>query len=113
MSKEDHARSSDLARPRHVGAPILRTEDRRLLTGVGQYTADRSADRLLHVAFKRSDRAHAHIVKIDAEKAKANAGVVAVYCAADLSGDCKPIIPYSRMANYYATPILPLATDKV
>jgi carbon-monoxide dehydrogenase large subunit len=111
VAKEDFARSTDLARPRHVGAPILRTEDPRLLTGNGQYTADRSAGRLLHVAFKRSDRAHARIVGIDADKAKAAAGVVAVLSARDL--DCKPVIPTSRMANYYATPILPLATDKV
>src|SRR5690349_14871336 len=107
------ARATDLARPRHVGARILRTEDPRLLTGNGQYTADRSADRVLHVAFKRSDRAHARIVAIDGERANANPGVVAVYCAGDLAGHCKPVIPFSRMANYYATPILALATDKV
>ena len=113
MAKEDFARSTDLARPRHVGARILRTEDLRLLTGNGQYTADRSADRILHVAFKRSDRPHARIVGVDIERAKANSGVVAVYCAGDLASHCKPVIPYSRMANYYATPILPLAASKV
>jgi aerobic carbon-monoxide dehydrogenase large subunit len=113
VAKEDFVRSTDLARPRHVGARILRTEDPRLLTGNGQYTADCSADRILHVAFKRSDRPHARIVGVDIERAKANPGVVAVYCAGDLAGHCKPVIPYSRMANYYATPILPLATNKV
>src|SRR5215467_1951999 len=107
------AHATDLARPRHVGARILRTEDPRLLTGSGQYTADCSADRILHVTFKRSDRPHARIVGVDIERAKANSGVVAVYCAGDLAGHCKPVIPYSRMANYYATPILPLATNKV
>lgn len=113
MGEEDIARPTDFARPRYVGAPILRTEDRRLLTGNGQYTADRNADRMLHVAFKRSDRAHARIVGVDVGRARASAGVVAVFRGEDLAGDCKPVIPTSRMPNYYATPILPLATGKV
>ncbi|MGD9883508.1 MAG: xanthine dehydrogenase family protein molybdopterin-binding subunit [Reyranella sp.] len=113
MSKEDFARPTDVARPRHVGAPILRTEDPRLLTGNGQFTADRNAVRMLHVAFRRSDRPHARIVRVDVERAITGAGVVAVYRAEDLAGECKPVIPYSRMPNYYATPIMPLATGKV
>ena len=39
-------------------------------------------------------------------------GVVAVFTAADLS-DVKPLLATSRMKNYYATPILPLALGKV
>ncbi|HEY3793010.1 MAG TPA: hypothetical protein VGM09_14345, partial [Bradyrhizobium sp.] len=85
--------------------PIRRTEDPRLLTGNGEFTADRKPDRLLHVAFRRSEQPHATIVRIDTTRAKASRGVVAVYCADDLAGDCKPVIPFSRMANYYATPI--------
>jgi carbon-monoxide dehydrogenase large subunit len=92
--------------------PIRRTEDPRLLTGNGEFTADRKPDRLLHVAFRRSEQPHATIVRIDTTRAKASRGVVAVYCADDLAGDCKPVIPFSRMANYYATPILPLASKK-
>lgn len=30
----------DSARPRHVGTPVRRTEDPRLLTGRGEYSAD-------------------------------------------------------------------------
>jgi len=48
MSKDGLVQTSDLLRPRHVGAPIKRTEDPRLLTGNGEYTADRKPDRALH-----------------------------------------------------------------
>ena len=113
MSRDDTVQTSDLLRPRHVGKPMRRTEDPRLLTGNGEYTADRKPDRALHVAFRRSEQPHARIVRIDTAKARAAPGVVAVFCAEDVAGDCKPIIPFSRMANYYATPILPLASNKV
>jgi aerobic carbon-monoxide dehydrogenase large subunit len=113
MSKDDTVQTSDLLRPRHVGMPIRRTEDPRLLTGNGEYTADRKPDRALHVAFRRSEQPHATIVRIDTEQAKVAPGVVAVFTAGDIAGDCASIIPVSRMANYYATPILALAANKV
>jgi aerobic carbon-monoxide dehydrogenase large subunit len=113
MSKDDLVQSSDLLRPRHVGAPIRRTEDPRLLTGNGEYTADRKPDRALHVAFRRSEHPHAEIVRIDVSKARAARGIVAVFTAEDLSDDYRAVIPVSRMPNYYATPILALASKKV
>src|SRR5258708_24667138 len=113
MSRDDTVQTSDLLRPRHVGKPIRRTEDPRLLTGNGEYPGDRKVDGGVHVAFRHSEQPHACIVGIDTAKARAAAGVVAVFCAEDVAGDCKPIIPFSRMTNYYATPILPLASNKV
>jgi aerobic carbon-monoxide dehydrogenase large subunit len=113
MNKDDTVQISDLLRPRHVGMPMRRTEDPRLLTGNGEYTADRRPDRPLHVAFRRSEQAHAAIVGIDVSRAKAAPGVVAVFTAEDVAAEYKPVIPFSRMANYYATPILALATKKV
>lgn len=113
MSKDDTVQTSDLLRPRHVGMPIRRTEDPRLLTGNGEYTADRKPDRALHVAFRRSEQPHAAIVRIDTARAKAAPGVVAVFSAEDVAGDYKPVIPFSRMPNYYATPIVALASKKV
>jgi aerobic carbon-monoxide dehydrogenase large subunit len=113
MNKDDTVQISDLLRPRHVGMPMRRTEDPRLLTGNGEYTADRRPDRPLHVAFRRSEQAHAVIVGINVSRAKAAPGVVAVFTAEDVAAEYKPVIPFSRMANYYATPILALATKKV
>ena len=113
MSKDDVVQTSDLLRPRHVGMPIRRTEDPRLLTGNGEYTADRKPDRALHVAFRRSEQPHADIVRVDATKARAAPGVVAVFTADDVAADYKPVIPFSRMPNYYATEITALASKKV
>src|SRR5215831_14816578 len=113
MSKDSYAQSTDHLRPRHVGAPIRRTEDPRLLTGNGEYSADRKPDRALHVAFRRSEQPHAEIVRIDVSKARAAPGIVAVFTAEDLMHDFRPVIPVSRMPNYYATPILALASKKV
>jgi carbon-monoxide dehydrogenase large subunit len=113
MSKDDVVQTSDLLRPRHVGMPIRRTEDPRLLTGNGEYTADRKPDRALHVAFRRSEQPHATILRIDTTSAQAAPGVVAVFSADDLAEHYRPVIPFSRMPNYYATPIVALATKKV
>jgi carbon-monoxide dehydrogenase large subunit len=113
MSSDRIAHPSDVLRPRNVGAPIKRTEDPRLLTGNGEYTADRKPDRALHLAFLRSGQPHARIERIDTAAALAAPGVVAVFTAEDIAGDFRPVIPFSRMANYYATPIVPLASRKV
>jgi aerobic carbon-monoxide dehydrogenase large subunit len=101
------------ARPKLVGARIKRTEDPRLLTGRGTYTDDRRVDRVLHVAFRRSDQSHARIAAIDCAAASSAPGIVAVLTAEDLSDLVKPVVATSRMPGYYATPILPLALGKV
>ena len=101
------------ARPKIVGARIKRTEDPRLLTGLGAYTDDRHVMRVLHVAFRRSDQAHARIRSIDCAAARAAPGVVAVLTAEDLSAAVQPLVATSRMPNYYPTPLLPLAQHKV
>jgi aerobic carbon-monoxide dehydrogenase large subunit len=85
------------ARPKIVGARIKRTEDPRLLTGSGSYTDDRQVVRSLHVAFRRSDHSHARIRAIDAGRARAAQGVVAVYTADDL--EVQPQRATSRMAG--------------
>lgn len=113
MSSFRRVNSSDALRPRNVGAPIKRTEDPRLLTGNGEYTADRKPDRPLHLAFLRSSQPHARIERIDTTAAREAPGVVAVLTADDVADDFKPVIPFSRMPNYYATPIVPLASKKV
>jgi carbon-monoxide dehydrogenase large subunit len=101
------------ARPKIIGARIKRTEDPRLLTGRGAFTDDRQVPRAAHVAFRRSEQSHARIGTIDCAAARAAPGVVAVFTAADWRDAVKPVVATSRMANYYATPIFPLARDKV
>src|ERR1700691_1283151 len=101
------------ARPKIIGARIKRTEDPRLLTGLGAYTDDRQVVRMLHAAFRRSDQSHARIRSSDCDAARAAPGVVAVFTAEDLADQVKPLYATSRMKNYHATPILPLARGKV
>src|SRR5215813_5177436 len=101
------------ARPKIIGARVTRTEDPRLLTGLGSYTDDRQVAGALHVAFRRSDQSHARILGIECQAARAAPGVLAVLTAEDLTESVKPLVATSRMANYYATPILPLARGKV
>ena len=84
-----------------------------MLKGLGEYVDDRQPRRVLHVAFRRSDHSHARIRAIDCSTALAAPGVLAVLTAEDLEGLVKPLLATSRMAGYYATPILPLARDKV
>ena len=67
-----------------IGAPVRRKEDQRFLTGRGTYTDDINRPGQLHAVFVRSPHAHAEIVRIDTARAKAAAGVVAIYTAADL-----------------------------
>lgn len=113
MNSDRRVNPSEVLRPGNVGAPIKRTEDPRLLAGSGEYTADRKPDRPLHLAFLRSSQPHARIMRIDTATAQEAPGVLAVLTAEDIAHDFKPVIPFSRMPNYYATPILPLASKKV
>ena len=68
-----------------IGARVQRKEDYRFLTGAGQYTDDVTLPNQAYAAFVRSPHAHATLGKISTEKAKAAAGVLAVYTGADLA----------------------------
>ena len=75
-----------------IGAPVLRKEDARLLTGKGSYSDDLDLPRQVYAAMVRSPHAHARIARIDAAEATAMPGVLAVLTGADyLKDDLKPI----------------------
>ncbi|MEM9123564.1 MAG: xanthine dehydrogenase family protein, partial [Pseudomonadota bacterium] len=61
-----------------IGASLLRTEDRRFLTGEGRYTANLIPQGALWCAFYRSPLPHARIGSIEAGRARAVGGVVDV-----------------------------------
>src|SRR6516164_5766196 len=100
-------------RPRNIGARVKRVEDRRLLTGEGMFTADRLVSGALHVAFRRSDHAHALISRVDTAAAAEMPGVFAIYTAQDLDDLVEPVRAPSRMQDYHATELHPLARGKV
>ncbi len=78
---------TDMAPPefRHVGRPIPRKEDRRFLTGRGRYLDDIEVPGALHACFVRSPHAHARIVSIDLDAARAMPGVVAIVTGHELA----------------------------
>ena len=102
-----------LTRPQYVGARVTRREDPRLLTGDGNYVADIKRHGMVHIAFRRSDHAHARITYLDAEAARTLPGVIAVYTGEDIALLANPYQATSRMKNYQATFIPPVAVDKV
>ncbi len=72
------------------GERIKRNEDPRLLTGRALFVDDVHLPGMLHVAFVRSQHAHARINSIDTSAALARDGVIAVYTAEDLGDYWQP-----------------------
>ncbi len=66
---------------------MRRVEDSRLLRGGGRFVADFCFSGELHCVLVRSPHAHAHIRRIDATRAGAAPGVVAVFGGADMAAD--------------------------
>ena len=103
---------------RLVGQRVLRNEDARLLTGRALFVDDVQLPGMLHVAFLRSDHAHARLRHVDVGRALERAGVIAVYTAHDLGEYWKrgPLLvsppPIRNMVFREATQV-PLAKDKV
>ena len=76
---------------KYVGAVVRRREDPRLLTGRGVYVDDLRAAGCLHAAILRSPHAHARIVAIRTDRARAHPAVVACFTHADLAGVLRPL----------------------
>lgn len=106
-----------------IGAPVPRVEDRRLLTGGGRFSDDRSLPGQAHAVIVRSVHAHALIKAVDTEAAAGGDGVLAVLSAADWIVDgLKPMPAWGNPkdvelrnrdgADIFYTPLFPLARDK-
>jgi carbon-monoxide dehydrogenase large subunit len=65
------------------GAPAMRVEDERLVTGHGTYASDWNLPGQLYAHFVRADRAHAGIVAINVEAAAKHPGVKRIYTGED------------------------------
>jgi carbon-monoxide dehydrogenase large subunit len=70
-----------------IGARVPRKEDRRFITGQGNYTDDIAVKNAAHAEFIRSPHAHARVASIDASAALAAPGVIGVLTGADLAAD--------------------------
>jgi carbon-monoxide dehydrogenase large subunit len=100
---------------RFVGKSVKRTEDPRLIQGLGHYVDDIKLADTLTVMFLRSMYAHARITSIDVSEAAHAPGVVAVYTGKDVAQQVGPVpcasagaIPGLRIPDYRV-----LATDHV
>ncbi len=67
-----------------IGQPIRRVEDRKFITGMGQYTDDISPVKAVHAFVLRSPQAHATFTITDIAAAKAAKGVLGVFTSVDI-----------------------------
>ncbi|MCH7733175.1 MAG: xanthine dehydrogenase family protein molybdopterin-binding subunit [Candidatus Marinimicrobia bacterium] len=68
-----------------IGQSVKRVEDKRFITGKGNYVDDIKIPGMTYAQIVRSPYAHAKIVKVDTSKAEAHAGVVAVFTGKDFA----------------------------
>lgn len=98
---------------KYVGQRVKRTEDPRLIQGLGHYVDDIDLPDTRHVAFLRSVHAHARIKSIDVSEARHAPGVVAVYTGADVSQKVGPVPCGGSLPDLKVPDHRVLATDKV
>ena len=70
-----------------IGQAVTRVEDQRFLTGQGRYVDDIVLPAMAHGVTVLSPHAHARIKRVDAGKAKAAPGVLAVLTGADVQAE--------------------------
>ena len=98
----------------HVGSPIRRADDPRILTGRGRYVDDLAPARCVHVAIVRSPHAHARLNRVRLDAARRAPGVVAVLTgheAQELCAPCRGILKH--YTGMKAGAMLPLALERV
>jgi carbon-monoxide dehydrogenase large subunit len=100
-----------------IGARVLRKEDRRFITGQGNYTDDIAVKNAAYAEFIRSPHAHARIVRIDTSAALGAPGVIGVLTGAELAEDkiggliCGWMIHSKDGSPMKAAPYAPLSGD--
>src|SRR5690242_2991880 len=96
-----------------VGRSVPRLEDRPLVLGQGRFAADISFAQQIHMRVVRSAQAHGRIVAIDTAAARASAGVIAIWTAAEVADIPPTDFRLTRIEGLepYRQPIL--ARDRV
>jgi aerobic carbon-monoxide dehydrogenase large subunit len=82
---------------RLVGQPLRRKEDARLITGKGRFSDDFHVDGQAYAVMVRSPHAHARIVRVDAERARAMPGVLGIFSGADCAAEGLGAIPHDPL----------------
>ncbi len=94
-----------------IGQRVLRSEDRRLLTGASSFSADSSLDGQVHAAFVRSPYAHADLLDVDVSQALVVPGVVAVLTGRDYQADGLSSLIHPSNLPDHLDPSRPSFTD--
>src|SRR5262247_3664994 len=97
----------------YVGAALSPRETKKLVLGRGSYVGDLAAPGMLHAAFVRSPHAHARILRIDAEAARRQPGIVAVLTGHDLARVTAPLRIAPPIEGLVPMEMTTLPTDKV
>jgi len=69
----------------YIGKSVKRVEDKRFITGHGQYVDDIILPQQTYAIFVRSHYAHAKILDVDTSIARTMPGVIAIYTGADVA----------------------------
>ncbi|MBT7357039.1 MAG: xanthine dehydrogenase family protein, partial [Rhodospirillaceae bacterium] len=106
---------SVLDRPNsYVGKTVPRPNAKRLVQGRGTFVDDIELPRMVHLAFQRSPYAHANIVSIDSEDARAVPGVVGIFTMDDLKDTMTPWVGVlDHLKGIKSAEQWPLANGKV
>jgi carbon-monoxide dehydrogenase large subunit len=98
---------------KHVGKPLKRKEDPRLLRGIAHYVDDLKLAGMVQMGFVRSPHAHARIRSVDAAKALAMPGVLGVFTAQDIGDAIGPVPCGINLPDMKPAPRPVLATGEV
>src|SRR4030095_10452855 len=97
----------------YVGAALSPREAKKLVLGRGSYVGDLTVPGMLHAAFVRRPHAHARIVRVDADRARKQPGIVAVLGGADLAGVTTPLTIAPPIEGLLPMEMSTLPSDKV
>ncbi len=98
---------------RHIGKPLKRKEDPRLIQGLAHYVDDIVLPGMLYAAIVRSPYAHAKIRSVDVSKARVAPGVALVLTGADLRGSITMVPCAAQIPDMKPAPRPVLALDRV
>ena len=88
-----------------IGQPVRRVEDKRFLSGAGNYLDDVTMPNLAHGAMLYSSHAHARLLSVDTTHAANAEGVLAIYTAEDLAAaGLGQIVMRATVRNHDDTP---------
>ncbi|RMF55860.1 MAG: xanthine dehydrogenase family protein molybdopterin-binding subunit, partial [Calditrichaeota bacterium] len=85
---------------KYIGKAVKRVEDKRFITGRGNYTDDIVLPGMTYAYILRSPHAHARIKSIDTSKAKSAPGVVAVFTGEDIAKAGVNGVPCGWQVNF-------------